>query len=44
MKDLFEAFPELNQNHHRCHLIKRMIDKDFVAYTEFGNLENIIRW
>jgi predicted transcriptional regulator len=25
-------------------LLKRMIDKDFVAYTEFGNSENTIHW
>jgi predicted transcriptional regulator len=24
-------------------LLKRMIDKDFVAYKEFGNSENTIR-
>jgi predicted transcriptional regulator len=37
MKDLLEYFQNQNQDHYRATLLKRMIDKDFVAYTEFGN-------
>jgi predicted transcriptional regulator len=34
MKDLLEHFQNQNQDHYRATLLKRMIDKDFVAYTE----------
>lgn len=38
MKDLLEAFPEPKPKTTTvATLLKRMIDKDFVAYTEFGN-------
>jgi predicted transcriptional regulator len=37
MKDLLEAFPEPNKTTTVATLLKRMIDKDFVAY-EFGTL------
>jgi hypothetical protein len=38
MKDLLEAFPEpKNQKTTTATSVKRMIDKDFVAYIEFGN-------
>jgi predicted transcriptional regulator len=37
MKDLLEYFQNQNQDHYRATLLKSMIDKDFVAYTEFGN-------
>jgi hypothetical protein len=39
-----QTFPEPNPNHYRCHFTETMIDKDFVAYTEFGNSENTIHW
>jgi hypothetical protein len=38
-----QTFPE-NQNDNGCHFTEGMIDKDFVAYTEFGNSENTIHW
>lgn len=38
MKDLLEAFPEPKPKTTTvATLLKRMIDKNFVAYTEFGN-------
>lgn len=38
MKDLLEAFPEPKPAPTTvATLLKRMIDKQFVAYTEFGN-------
>ena len=38
MKDLLEVFPEPKPKTTTvATLLKRMIDKDFVAYTEFGN-------
>jgi predicted transcriptional regulator len=38
MKDLLEAFPEPKPKTTTvATLLKRMIDKDFVAYREFGN-------
>lgn len=38
MKELLEAFPEPKPKTTTvATLLKRMIDKDFVAYTEFGN-------
>lgn len=38
MKDLLEAFPEPKPKTTTvATLLKRMIDKDFVAYNEFGN-------
>ena len=38
MKDLLEAFPAPKPKTTTvATLLKRMIDKDFVAYTEFGN-------
>ena len=38
MKDLLEAYPNPKPaNTTIATLLKRMIDKDFVAYTEFGN-------
>ncbi|MFT4984378.1 MAG: BlaI family penicillinase repressor [Flavobacterium sp.] len=38
MKDLLESFPEPKPKTTTvATLLKRMIDKDFVAYTEFGN-------
>ena len=38
MKDLLEAFPEPKPKTTTvATLLKRMIDKDFVAYKEFGN-------
>ena len=38
MKDLLEAFPEPKPKTTTvATLLKRMVDKDFVAYTEFGN-------
>jgi hypothetical protein len=37
MKDLLRHFQNQNQNDNGCHFTERMIDKDFVAYTEFGN-------
>lgn len=38
MKDLLEAFPEPKPKTTTvATLLKRMIDKKFVAYTEFGN-------
>jgi predicted transcriptional regulator len=38
MKDLLEAFPEPKPKTTTvATLLKRMIDKDFIAYTEFGN-------
>jgi predicted transcriptional regulator len=36
MKDLLQTFPNQNDTTVAT-LLKRMIDKDFVAYTEFGN-------
>jgi predicted transcriptional regulator len=45
MKDLLQTFPSQNQKTTTvATLLKRMIDKDFVAYTEFGNPENTIHW
>jgi hypothetical protein len=45
MKDLLQTFPDQNQKTTTfATLLKRMIDKDFVAYTEFGNSENTIHW
>jgi predicted transcriptional regulator len=41
MKDLLEHFQN-QKDHYRGHFTESMIDKDFVAYTEFGNLENTI--
>lgn len=38
MKDLLEAFPEPKPKTTTvATLLKRMIDKDFVSYNEFGN-------
>lgn len=38
MKDLLEAFPEKKPSTTTvATLLKRMIDKEFVAYKEFGN-------
>ncbi|NRS89060.1 putative transcriptional regulator [Flavobacterium sp. 7E] len=38
MKDLLDAFPEPKPKTTTvATLLKRMIDKDFVAYNEFGN-------
>jgi predicted transcriptional regulator len=38
MKDLLDAFlPNKTQTTTVATLFKRMIDKDFVAYKEFGN-------
>lgn len=38
MKDLLEAFPEPKPATTTiATLLKRMIDKNFIAYTEFGN-------
>jgi hypothetical protein len=38
MKDLLESFQnQKNQRQLPWPLTERMIDKDFVAYTEFGN-------
>jgi predicted transcriptional regulator len=38
MKDLLETYPEPRPKTTTvATLLKRMIDKDFVAYTEFGN-------
>ena len=38
MKDLLEAYPEPKPKTTTvATLLKRMIDKDFVAYTEYGN-------
>ncbi|WP_413999974.1 BlaI/MecI/CopY family transcriptional regulator [Flavobacterium sp. W1B] len=38
MKDLLEAYPEPKPKTTTvATLLKRMIDKNFVAYTEFGN-------
>jgi predicted transcriptional regulator len=38
MKDLLQTFPEPKPKTTTvATLLKRMIDKDFVAYTEFGN-------
>jgi predicted transcriptional regulator len=39
-----QTFQNQNQNDNVATLLKRMIDKDFVAYTEFGNPENTIHW
>jgi hypothetical protein len=41
MKDLLEALQNKTENDDGCYPTKRMIDKDFVRYNEFGN-ENII--
>jgi hypothetical protein len=46
-RKLYERFTQTfrqNQNDNGCHFTERMIDKDFVAYTEFGNSENTIHW
>jgi predicted transcriptional regulator len=42
MKDLLESFQNQTKTTTVATLLKRMIDKDFVAYTEFGNSENTI--
>jgi predicted transcriptional regulator len=44
-KPLWKIYSDHFQNHQTttvATLLKRMIDKDFVAYTEFGNSENTI--
>jgi hypothetical protein len=43
MKDLLEAYPNKTYNHNHRYFIKKMIDKQFVAYNEFGN-SKIILW
>jgi hypothetical protein len=40
MKDLLNISKP--KDNYRGHFTERMIDKDFVAYTEFGNSENTI--
>jgi hypothetical protein len=42
MKDLLDAFPEPKPKTTVATLLKRMIDKDFVAYTSLVTLENTI--
>jgi predicted transcriptional regulator len=37
MKDLLMLFPDKTKTTTVATLLKRMIDKDFVAYKEFGN-------
>jgi predicted transcriptional regulator len=37
MKDLLQTFPSQTKTTTVATLLKRMIDKDFVAYNEFGN-------
>jgi predicted transcriptional regulator len=44
MKDLLQIFRAKTKTTTVATLLKRMIDKDFVAYTEFGNSENTIHW
>jgi predicted transcriptional regulator len=43
MKDLLQTF-QTKKTTTVATLLKRMIDKDFVAYNEFGNSENTIHW
>jgi hypothetical protein len=43
MKDFTRSIPEPKPKTTTV-ATKRMIDKDFVAYIEFGNPENTIHW
>jgi hypothetical protein len=36
-EDLLQTFQNKTKNDNGCHFTEGMIDKDFVAYTEFGN-------
>jgi hypothetical protein len=40
----YSKFPEPKPTFDGSHFAKRMIDKDFVVYIEFGNPENTIHW